>query len=299
MKLQTARVMITGANGLLGQAVARYFTPRAKETLALNRATLDITDISAVNQQMATFRPTLVINCAAMARVDACETQPELAAAVNITGVANLAQASRQFNFWLMHISTDYVFAGNKQQPYTIKDAPQPISIYGQTKYTGEQAVIKATPQHYIVRVARLFGPGGQNFGSRIFDQLQQAVTANQLLKVCDYPISQATYLPDLVAQLSVIAEQEVAGIYHITNSGPATSWWQFTLDAAAILHQATNRPEFHPQAIVNLMQLVDYPDIGLLAPRPRYSALACLQSEQLQLPILRDWRQALATMLT
>jgi len=145
--------------------------------------------------------PDFILNCAAMARVDVCETELTIPWAVNVVAPGLLAAAAASVNAAIVHISTDYVFDGEKRSPYTIKDEPRPISSYGRSKLAGEVAVMAANPNSYIVRVARLFGNSGNNFGSRIFHQLQQAIDNRSKIKVCRYPVSQATYLPDLVAR--------------------------------------------------------------------------------------------------
>lgn len=272
------RVLVTGASGLLGKSVTKFFQKDC-EVAAFSRQELNIADLEAVEKTVKNFSPTVIINCAAMARVDACETDWTSAKAANIDGPKNLAQQAKAVGASLMHISTDYVFDGTKTSPYTIDDTPNPISAYGRSKLLGEQAVIENTTDYFIVRVARLFGLGGSNFGSKIFDYLQAAKTSENKLKVCDYPVSQATYLPDLVLRLDEIIKKGKYGIYQVTSSGDIVSWYEFTCLAIKMMGIEKD-----------LLTIVDYPDLGLPALRPRYSALRCLLSEEIGLAPLPNW---------
>jgi len=272
------RVLVTGANGLLGKAVTKYFQKDC-EVAALGRQELNIADLEAVEKAVKIFSPTIIINCAAMARVDACETVWASAQAANIDGPKHLALQAKAVGAALMHISTDYVFDGTKTSPYTIDDAPNPISAYGRSKLLGEQAVIENTTDYFIIRVARLFGLGGSNFGSKIFDYLQTAKQNENKVKVCDYPVSQATYLPDLVVRLNEIIKKGKYGIYQVTSSGGIVSWYEFACLAIKMMGLEKD-----------LLTIVDYPDLGLPALRPRYSALRCLLSEEIGLAPLPNW---------
>lgn len=274
------RILVTGANGLLGKAVTKHFQNKS-EVAAFNRQELDISDSSAVEKAVKDFSPTVIINCAAMARVDACETEWSSAEAANVLGPQNLAIQAKSIGAYLMHISTDYVFDGQKTTPYTIEDTPNPISAYGRSKLLGERAVAGTTDNFFIVRVARLFGIGGNNFGSKIFNYLDNAKKTNTKLKVCTYPVSQATYLPDLVVRLDEIINKKQSGIYQVTNSGDIVSWYEFACLAIKMIDLEED-----------LLTVVDYPDLGLPALRPRYSAFRCLMSEKIGLSPLRDWQE-------
>jgi dTDP-4-dehydrorhamnose reductase len=276
------RVLITGANGLLGKAATNYFKQNS-EVAAFTRQELDISDLNAVEKRVKDFSPNVIINCAAMARVDACETEWNAAQAANIDGPRFLAMQAESIGASLMHISTDYVFDGNKTSSYTIKDQPNPISAYGRSKLGGEEAIITTTKNYFVVRVARLFGVGGNNFGSKIFDYLQNAKKSGNKVKVCDYPISQATYLPDLVIRLGEIIDKGKYGIYQVTNEGLIISWYEFACLAIEMMGLEKD-----------LLTVVDYPDLGLPALRPRYSALRCLLSEEIGLKPMRDWQEGL-----
>lgn len=276
------KLLITGTKGLLGSAVADYFR-KISEVVAYSHAQLDITDRDQVNKIVKDIKPSIIINCAAMARVDVCETTSKEAYAVNSYGPGYLATAANEIGAAIMHISTDYVFDGEKRTPYTTEDRPNPISTYGKTKLLGEQEVIAANKQHFIVRVARLFGLAGTNFGSGIFNYFETSIKQQTRMKVCTHPISQATYVSDLVMRMHEIILKASHGIYQVTNSGPIVSWEEFTEIAADM--GGFNK---------DIIQIVSYEDLGLPALRPVYSALKCLKSQQMDLAPLPDWREGL-----
>ncbi|MEW6733104.1 MAG: dTDP-4-dehydrorhamnose reductase [Acidobacteriota bacterium] len=279
------KVLVTGARGLLGSAVAEHYRTDC-EIQAFDHQQLDITNEAAVMASIQECKPTLIINCAAAARVDACESEFEKAWAVNAVAPGVLARAADMVGADIIHISTDYVFNGEKCEPYTIKDEPNPCSAYGRSKLAGERAVITATTRHYVVRVARLFGLHGNNFGSRIFDNLQQAADTDKKIKVFNYPLSQATYLPDLITRLREIATHSIYGLYQVTNSGPIVSWYEFARYAVELMGISKE-----------LIETAEYMEFALPAARPYYSGLRCLTSEQLGFVPMRDWRDALVEM--
>lgn len=280
-----SRILITGARGLLGSALTKHLMGK-HILLPADRKVLDITDRKAVDLVVGSFKPDLIVNCAAMARVDICETETEQARAVNSDAAGYLAEAAERVGAEIMHVSTDYVFDGKSDHPYTCEDEPNPISAYGHSKLLGEVNVANSCSRHYIVRVVRLFALHGENFGSRIFHAISSALEKGTPLKVFPYPVSQATYIPDLVARMMEIASLHDYGIYHLTGSGRAVGWPEFVLKAAEVMGRG-----------IPGIELVTYEQLGLQAQRPRYTGLRCLKSEQLGLAPMRRWDEALAAM--
>ena len=162
--------LITGAGGLLGRSMTARLPGSGWRVVALPRAELDITNEEDVRRAVGRVSPAVVINCAATGDVDRCETDADWAYAINEKGPRFLARACREFGADIVHISTDYVFDGSKQDFYTQEDEPRPLSVYGQAKLAGEFAVREEAERFFIVRTSWLFGAGGKNFGSRVIE---------------------------------------------------------------------------------------------------------------------------------
>lgn len=269
-------ILITGAEGLLGRQVVQWLSAR-HQVVAASRREVNITDADAVNRYIDGCRPDLIINCAALSNVDACEGDPDAAYAANAHGPRHLARAARRIGAELVHISTDYVFDGQKRTPYTIEDEPRPINVYGESKLAGERFVREACEQHYVIRVARLFGPGGRNFASTA---LQRAKQHGQLVAIVD-EIGSPTYVVDLAQRLEMIVRRGHYGTYHVTNQG-ACSWADFAAHVIACgrLSGVT-------------IQQVRSADLHRPARRPAYTEMRCLLSERLGFEPLRPWQQA------
>jgi dTDP-4-dehydrorhamnose reductase len=211
------RYLVTGAGGMLGQELLAELEGRT--VTALKRADLDITSPAAT--LAAVEGHDVVFNAAASTDVDGAETAYESALAVNGTGVANLARACAAGGARLVHVSTDYVFAGNGTAPYA-EDAPTaPLNAYGRSKLAGEQAVLAALPDSgYVVRTAWLYGAQGRNF---VKTMLRLAATRD-FVDVVDDQTGQPTWSRDLAGQLVALADADApGGVYHGTASGQTT----------------------------------------------------------------------------
>lgn len=208
------RVVITGHNGQLGRQLQAAFA--GHELLNLDLPRDDITDPGIV-QRVADFGPELVVHAAAYTDVDGCERDPELAFRVNAFGTQNVALAARQAGAALLHISTNEVFSGRRRDLYREWDQPDPVSVYARSKAAGEQIVRDlAGGRCYIVRIAWLFGPGGNNFVTKIL----AAAGKQGALRVAIDEIGNPTYAPDLAAAIARLATTGHFGIYHLTNAG-------------------------------------------------------------------------------
>jgi dTDP-4-dehydrorhamnose reductase len=219
-----------------------------------------------------------VVNLAAFTKVDACEADPARAMRDNAVGAQNLALAARACGAALLHVSTDYVFDGAKQGFYTQEDDPRPQSVYGKSKLAGEIAVRNEAERFYIIRTSWLFGVGGKNFGSRVFEYARK----NPRLKCVSDQTSIPTYAPDLAMRMEEIVELRAHGLYHGTNSGVGT-WYEFAKLALELAGMSDVEIEPVTRAALNQA-----------APRPGNSAMRCLVSEKLGLVPLRPWRDAL-----
>jgi len=280
-RLAVVRTTILGAAGQLGGHLAAL-RPDAR---ALTSAEADVTDPAALERALAGAE--LVVNCAAYVAVDACEGDGARDAwAVNALGPANVARACASRGARLVHLSTNYVFAGDREAPYGEDDLPAPRSMYAITKLAGEHAALAYQPDTLVVRTAGLYGLGGNrskggNFVERI---LRAARDCGALEVVADQRLT-PTFCGDLAAAILAAAEGDARGVVHLTNAG-ACSWHAFTV---LILQLAGVDASVAATTTVPRAGVADRPRNGVLA-RPRTDALG--------LPTLRPWQDALADYL-
>ena len=281
-KNEIMKIAITGAGGLVGQHLARNFANKC-EVRALSHQDLDITDSAAVRQWCERERPMLIINCAVI-DVDLCEREPTLAQAVNVDGPRYLAEAAASVKAEIMHFSTNYVFDGRTHgRIYTQADEAWPINNYGQTKLAGERAVQAANSQSYIVRTSWVFGRGKESF----LATLPRKLRAGEQVRAITDVWASATSVNDLVGRVAELLAHRRYGIYHIVNSG-VCSYHEYALECARLVGLDQTQT-------TALIEAVSEDEARRLAERPRYTPMHCLQSAELGLPPLCDWRAALA----
>ena len=273
------RWLVVGAGGQLGTDLLAVLRAQNVEVVGLTRAQLDVTDAAAVSAAVAEASPTVVINAAAYTAVDAAEADEEAAYAVNAVAPGHLAAAVSAKNARLVHVSTDYVFAGDASSPY-LEDAPtRPRSAYGRTKLAGEQAVLQRLPQAYVVRTAWVYGAIGGNF----VKTMARLERDRETVSVVDDQRGSPTWSADLARGLVALACSGAAGgIYHCTNAGE-TTWFGFT---KAIFEELGADP-----ARVLPTTSRDFPRP---APRPAYSVLSDRRWRAAGLPAMPHWRAAL-----
>ncbi len=276
------KVLITGAGGMLGAEVAERFRQAGHTVIATGRkpplVPMDITDPQQVRAVFDQHQPEVVIHCAAMPNVDACEHQPQQAYRVNAFGTELIASNCQRIGAICVAISTDYVFDGTKGSPYHEYDAPNPLSVYGRSKYAGEQAVRALCPRHYIVRTAWLYGMHGKSFPHFILERVQ----AGDSPPVIADHIGSPTFTADVADRLLHLIATDCYGTYHLTNTAPV-SRYEF---AQELLRQFGLPLNLTP---IPLRQW------QTPAPRPRYSALISWRLEWAGVPPMRSWREALA----
>jgi dTDP-4-dehydrorhamnose reductase len=277
------RILVTGANGLVGRAMVEHCLTSGDEVLAYDRQSLDIADPQAVETIVSEERPEAVINCAAWTDVDGCESDPGRAQRVNSLGPENLARASRKANAVLVAISTDYVFDGNKNGFYTQRDQPEPISVYGKFKLEGERRAQQEHARTIVVRTGFIFGPGGKNFLSNV---VSRAASGEKLKAIRDC-WGMPTYGRDLAARLRELAVLDLPGTYHVVNSGEGASFETYAREALRLAGLSAET-----------LEVVDNDSLGRPAPRPRNCKLRCLLSEAIGLRPLRPWQEGLAHFL-
>lgn len=224
------KIMVTGAGGQLGQDVVNQSRIRGYDTLPFTSGALDITDSAAVREIVARIRPYAIINCAAYTIVDQAERDWKRSFLVNGLGVRNLALAARTCDTILVHYSTDYVFDGQAQRPYTVVDQPKPISRYGESKLLGEQMVQNHASRYFLIRTSWVFGTGNTNFAQKVLEWSRE----RSELKVVDDQIASPTSTFDLARATLDLIKTEAYGLYHITNTGSCSryTWARYILDA-------------------------------------------------------------------
>ena len=271
-------VLVTGGRGMLGTAVAQRFPSSEAELLLLDLPELDVTRPETVAPPLHSFRPDVVIHCAAMTNVDGCETDPNAAYRVNAYGTFVLAAECAERQVPLIYISTDFVFDGQRDGPYTEGDPPSPISTYGWSKLLGEEVVSRLVARHCIVRTAWTFAPWGHNFVRSIL----RAARERPELQVVDDQVGSPTYAPDLAEGLWRLTAAQAEGTFHLTNAG-AVSRYEFAREIVAAagldvpvrpiksadLNHPARRPAFAPLVSSRLA------DLGLAPLRPYQEALA------------------------
>jgi dTDP-4-dehydrorhamnose reductase len=277
------RIVVTGAAGQLGVDLVLHCRSAGDDVVALDRASLDITDRDAVLRAIRDVGPDAVINAAAYTAVDACETNIETAHAVNATAVGHLAEACDAAGARLVHVSTDYVFDGTLERPYREDDATNPQSVYGQSKLAGE---LVAGPDAAIARTSWVCGEHGNNMVKLV---LRLAADPEQSLAFVDDQRGHPTFTADLAPALRRLAVDRRAGVHHLTNQGPV-SWYEFVRE---ILAAAGHDPDrVRPIATADL-------DPPRPAPRPANSVLDNAVWRAAGLPMLRDFRAPLSELIT
>ncbi|HHX63562.1 MAG TPA: dTDP-4-dehydrorhamnose reductase [Chloroflexi bacterium] len=208
------RIAVTGSKGQLGVALQKALAH--DELLLMDLPEHDITDLSATLATLADFKPDVTIHGAAMTDVDGCERDPDLAYRVNVLGTRNIAVAAHRVGSAVAYISTDYVFDGLKPEPYREYDETNPLSVYARTKWIGEQVVRQMAPEHYIVRVAWLYGAGPRNFVRTVLRLGREQDTIHMVTDEVGSP----TYAADAAQALARLIQQPAYGTYQLPNAG-------------------------------------------------------------------------------
>lgn len=215
------RIAITGARGQLGTSLQDVLA--SEDVIPLNRPEYEITD-SDVISAIASLAPEVVIHAAAMTNVDDCERDPDKAYQVNALGAQNVALACQKCDAAMVYVSTDYVFDGQKGEPYLEFDEPNPISVYGRSKLAGERYVQTLLCKFYIVRTAWLYSRTGDNFVKKVLRLAEE----RDELSVVTKEVGSPTYAPDLAAAIAQLIQYPLYGVYHLTNEG-CCSRYEFT----------------------------------------------------------------------
>ena len=264
------KILITGANGMLGQDLSEVLINKGYSIIKTDADSMNILDISAIERVFHSEKPDYVIHCAAYTNVEKAEDEPDLAMKINGFGTENLAKICAEYDVPVVYVSTDYVFDGKKAEPYLPTDAPSPLNIYGKSKLAGESAVLKYCKKYFIARTAWLYGIHGKNFV-----ETMKNLSSKPELKVVEDQIGCPTWTVELSNGIVDLIENRGYGIYHVCGSG-YTSWYGFAkeifrLSGLFVNLKPCRSEEFPTKAI-----------------RPKYSVMQ-------NAGICRDWKEALA----
>ena len=216
------KVLVTGANGMLGQDLCPILEDEGYEVIETDIQTLDITNFEVVKKVLSTEKPDIVVHCAAYTNVDSAEEAIETARKINADGTKNIAKVCAEIDSELVYISTDYVFDGKKEKPYLPTDIPNPINNYGLTKLEGEEYIRKYCKKYFIVRTSWLYGIYGKNFVETML-----SLKNKPELKVVDDQTGCPTWTVELANGIATLLDTEDYGTYHICGSGK-TTWYNF-----------------------------------------------------------------------
>jgi len=271
--MSQSKIAIIGANGMLA-SMLRETAPESLDLHLFDLPHFNITDVEQVNTVLGELQPDVIINCAAFTQVDNCEANRELACAVNGQGPAHLAGAAKKIGAVLVHVSTDFVFSGDTNTPYSEQAATSPLSVYGASKLQGEQAIVNSgLIEYYIVRTSWLYGPNGSNFVETII----RLATEREELGIVADQTGTPTYTADLASAIWTLLSSAISrlspvtvpyGFYHYSNDGVCT-WYDFACEIISQLHDDNVSLKVKK---INPITTDEYP---VPAKRPAYSVLS------------------------
>lgn len=254
-------ILVTGSQGMLGKDLLPYLSGKGYHVTGLNRAQLDMLSTEEkIVATVKTLQPEIIIHAAAYTDVDGAESNADLAMAVNNDGTRKMVIAAKEAGAIFVYISTDFVFDGEKRAPYETTDHPNPISVYGMSKYYGELAVKELHDMSYIIRTSWLYGIEGSNFVQFVLDTAR----SRKEVKIVDDIHGTPTWTGSLCAAIENIATSGAFGTYHVADSGTVSRYNQ-----AVTMCRMAGMPSDH-------ITPVSHTEFPMAARRPLYSALDC-----------------------
>lgn len=277
------KIAVIGGNGQLGTDVVRAFADNGDEVHAFTHADVEVADFDSVAACLQPSWPQLIVNTAAMHHVENCELEPEKAYAVNALGPRNLAVVARGLGAVLMHVSTDYVFDGNKGSPYEEHDVPKPLNVYGNTKLAGEHFVCSALDSHFVLRTSALYGKascrgkGGRNF----IDLMLKLAQERSEVRVVDNEVVTPTSTCELARLMVALSRRDCYGLFHATAEG-SCSWYEFAREIFSFTDTRVS------------LKVAGPGEFPTKVPRPKYSVLENRALKRLGLNSLSPWQDGL-----
>jgi len=274
------KILIIGANGQLGTDLVMIL--RQHQLIPLTHQEIEVCDHQRTRKILEEYKPEVVVNTSAYHRVDLCEDHLEETFKVNTYAVRNLAEICQDLGTMLVHLSTDYVFGGEKKSSYREEDLPNPLNVYGVSKLAGEYFVRQICPTYFIIRTSGLYGvAGASGKGGNFVELMIRLAKEGKPIKVVNDQILTPTYTKELAKKMAQLIETGEYGLYHVTNNGQC-SWYEF---ARAIFGLVGLHPDLSATATE---------EFGAKAKRSLYSVLENANLRKLGLDDLSNWRAAL-----
>jgi dTDP-4-dehydrorhamnose reductase len=279
------RILVIGAKGMLGRDLMGILqsTFSKDEIIGWDIDEMDIQKKDESITKIEKLRPEIVIHIAAYTDVDGCELDQEKAFAVNAEGTKHMALAASKCHAKMVYLSTDYVFDGEKGEPYLEGDPPHPLNVYGQSKLMGERYVQEGVRDFLIIRTQWLYGPFGRNFVGSILKQAKE----KSVLSIVNDQVGSPTYTVDLARTISELIQLEARGVFHVANSD-FCSWYAF--GQAILKLSGVNRVKVFP---------ISSKELARPAARPSYSVLSCQKLKKETGLTMRSWSEALKDYLS
>ena len=273
------QILLLGGSGILGSEVLRLIDLDGYDYVAPTSTDLDIRDKEQLFKYVSELKPSWIINCAAWTNVDGAESSFEEAREINSKAVGNLGTAAGLFGCKVIHISTDYVFDGESSKPYDESSPVKPVNRYGESKLQGENSLLLAAPDSYVIRTSWLYGTSGKNFVKTIAGK----AVRNEEAKVVNDQVGSPTSARDLAgATMSIVGNQPEPGVYNYSNDG-SCSWFEI---AQRIYERVGANP--------SLVFPISSDSLNLIAKRPRYSLLSKEKWKSLGLAEVPRWEDSL-----
>lgn len=278
-------ICVIGNRGMLGSDVCRELETRGLSIVGTDQE-VDITDPAAIQELVKDRDVRWIVNCAAYTAVDRAEEEPDAAFSLNAEAVGNIAELAERIGSTLIHISTDYVFNGQGDEPYGEDDPVDPLGVYGRSKAAGEKLALDRCSKTYIVRTAWLYGSNGNNFVFTMLKLMKERTS----LKVVNDQVGSPTYTAHLAAAIASIIQSPVnrCGIYHYTNEGQ-TTWFEF---AKEIQRVAIAKGLITDACVIQSCTTKEFPT---KTARPSYSVLSKDKIKRVFGISIPDWQDALA----
>jgi dTDP-4-dehydrorhamnose reductase len=278
------RIIVIGANGRLGAALARAYV-RDFEVTGFDRNQLDLRKLDQIRSILSNTQFDLLLNCAALTNVDHCESNREDAFLINAETPRLIAEICAEKSARLIHFSTDYVFDGKQNAPYTEKDTPVPLSVYGESKLAGERRVLQVSSNNLVVRLSWVFGPDKPSF----IDQIIQRARENETVTAVADKFSSPTYTIDVANWLRLAWENDAQGILHLANGGECSwqQWAQYAIEVCRSVGMSLKADHVEKLSLSDMKNFV--------ARRPVYTVLSTAKFTALTGVQPRHWREAIA----